>query len=116
MNGGKMYQDVDGHAIGGTHRCYDGVTKEWHNVTSTHHQMMKPSARGNIIAHGDEAHDVIDVNDGEFMNIGDINSVEVVWYEDTSSLCFQPHPEFYGADSTREYYFELLGRYLGFKQ
>lgn len=115
MNGGKMYQDVRGHAIGRTHRCYDGITKEWHDVTSTHHQMMKPAVHAKVIAHGDEASDVIDFVGGEFINIGDMNSVEVVWYSDTNSLCFQPHPEFIGADSTREYYFELLERYLGFK-
>lgn len=113
MNGGAMYQDVDSHGIRGTHKCFDGVTKEWHDVTSTHHQMMKPGIAGNIIAHGDEATDVIDFNGAEFINIGSVNSVEVVHYKNTKSLCFQPHPEFDGAQSTSDYYFELLGRYLG---
>lgn len=115
MNGGAMYQDVDNHAIRGTHKCFDGVTKEWHEVTSTHHQMMKPGIAGKIIAHGDEATNVIDHNGAEFVNIGSMNSVEVVYYDTTRSLCFQPHPEFHGADTTSDYYFELLERYLGLK-
>ena len=115
MNGGAMYQDVDSHAIHGTHEVHDIITDKMHAVTSTHHQMMKPGIAGKLIAYGDKASNVIDYNGEEFINRGEMNSVEVVYYAPTKSLCFQPHPEFHGADTTRNYYFELIERYLGLK-
>ncbi|MNZ65599.1 putative glutamine amidotransferase [compost metagenome] len=117
MNGGKMWQHVDGHAIHGTHLLYDVETNAQHYVTSTHHQMMSPHVSGEVIAWGKECAfrermkgDEIDRNDSQRPI-----DVEVVYYDKSRSLCFQPHPEFYGAHSTREYYFELLERYLGLK-
>lgn len=115
MNGGAMYQDVDSHAIRGTHEAHDINTGVKHQVTSTHHQMMKPGKAAVWVALGDEATNVIDYNGAEFINIGSMNSVEVVYYPPTNSLCFQPHPEFAGAKTTSDYYFELLERYLGLK-
>jgi hypothetical protein len=43
----------------------------------------------------------------------DADDTEVVFYEDTKCLCFQPHPE-YGGDigDTREYFFSLLNEYI----
>ena len=40
MNGGKLVQDVEGHAIYGTHSITDGNTL--YEITSTHHQMQYP--------------------------------------------------------------------------
>lgn len=40
LNGGKLYQDVKGHAIGSTHGITDG--KRLLEITSTHHQMQYP--------------------------------------------------------------------------
>lgn len=119
MNGGKMYQDVDGHAIVGTHECVDLISGVKHNVTSTHHQMMIPSDEAAVIAVATEALRKERMEDGHEVDEGcDLHDFdfEVIVYGKTKSLCFQPHPEFHGVDSTREYYFELLGRYLGFKQ
>lgn len=115
MNGGSMYQDVKAHAIHGTHEVKDIITAKKHQVTSTHHQMMKPGKSATWIALGDEAHYIIDHNGAEFFDAGSMNSIEVVHYAPTNSLCFQPHPEFTGAFSTRDYYFELLERYLGLR-
>lgn len=113
MNGGAMYQDVDAHAIRGTHSVIDQLTGQTHKVTSTHHQMMKVGMAAQVVAIGDHAHNVIDHNGEEFINRGSFYGVEVLYYAPTRSLCYQPHPEFYGADSTRDYYFELLYRFLG---
>lgn len=41
MSGGEMYQDVSGHGM--PHEITDLVTGETVYVSSTHHQMMKPS-------------------------------------------------------------------------
>lgn len=116
MNGGKMYQDVDGHCR--DHYLIDLPSTRSIKVTSTHHQMMRPGAKGAVIAVAHEATFVENmaghkVQRSEHVPIAD---TEAVFYDNTNSLCFQPHPEFIGAHSTREYYFELLERYLGFKQ
>jgi hypothetical protein len=104
MNGGKMIQDIGGHAIHGKHALMDVMTKEVHQVTSTHHQMMLEHVFDSelvAVAHetrGDEkrAYDT-----------------EVVYYPKTKSLCFQPHPEFDIGGSTDDYYFSLITRFFG---
>lgn len=117
MNGGKMYQDVDGHAVGGTHECHDIKTGKVVQVTSTHHQMMRLVGGTNVevVAIAEESYYKEYMLGDEPAEAKYPNSdLEALYYVNTNSLCFQPHPEFYGADSTREYYFELLERYLGF--
>jgi gamma-glutamyl-gamma-aminobutyrate hydrolase PuuD len=42
MNGGKLIQDLEGHALYGTHPIIDLETKECYEITSTHHQMQYP--------------------------------------------------------------------------
>lgn len=118
MNGGEMYQDVDGHAIYGTHECYDIKTGKRHNVTSTHHQMMWASQDGEVLATAKEATQLSFVQDGVGKTLPahhEHRDVEAVYYSDTMSLCFQPHPEFGGADSTLAYYVELLNRCFGYE-
>lgn len=113
MNGGSMYQHVDGHCR--DHYLYDTLTDQKVLVTSTHHQMMRPGSKGVVVAIADESSFVERMRGNEVVSQhteGACSDVEVVWYSNTNSLCFQPHPEFDGADSTREYYFELLKRYL----
>lgn len=111
MNGGSMYQDVDNHCR--SHYLVDRFTEEKHLVTSTHHQMMIPSYHGEVIAQAFESTTLKHMVKGEEVVLETtFADVEVVWYDKTNSLCFQPHPEFGGADSTRKYYFELLERYL----
>ena len=94
MNGGKMWQDVNNHTR--SHLAMDIMTGCKYEVTSTHHQMMRPAPKGVIVMVAEEATKKIAANDkwekGEPEEFPDI---EAVWYPDTSSLCFQPHPEFY---------------------
>lgn len=93
MNGGKMWQDVDNHAISGTHKA---VCKYWGEimVSSTHHQMMRPSADGEQIVWASLA--TYKLNAEGLDKLGDLpmgDDCEVVYYKDTKSLCYQPHPE-----------------------
>jgi len=107
MNGGKMHQHVDGHALYGTHAIYDleDATEECIQVTSTHHQMMIPELNKGVVvavAYESACHGVEHVAD-----------TEVVWYEGNQCLCFQPHPEIVDKNhECQEYYFELLQRYF----
>lgn len=112
MSGGAMWQDVDNHAIHGTHMLFDLDTGEVADVSSTHHQMMKPSSEGNIIATASESsrrENVYSI-DGGFDD-----DVEVVYYPNTQCLCFQPHPEYPGFESCQDYYFDLIERVLNIK-
>lgn len=112
LNGGEMWQDVTGHGIHGTHPVYDLETGETHECTSTHHQMMRlVNGKGELVAHGGELSTHFISESGVYAGI-DASDVEVVWYADTKSLCFQPHPE-YGVKSCEKYFFELVARYYG---
>ena len=118
MNGGRLYQDVDNHGIFDTHGILIGSPDADHHkviqVTSTHHQMMRATKDGLVLAYAHESdrlehmprthHDPIiyDVD-------GTHDDVEVVLYKDTNCLCFQPHPEFDRAPKEcTDYYFELI--------
>ena len=115
MNDGKMYQHVDGHALGRTHPMYteDGRTID---VTSTHHQMMIPSDKGIVlaIAHQSKRRERMYRGDMYMVETSVHDDVEVVFYPDTKCICYQPHPEYVEADhECQVYYFELLNRLLG---
>jgi len=118
MNGGSMYQHVDGHAIGGLHVMTDTQTGEKLLTTSTHHQMMRPAEDGLVVATANEATfkenmdgDKVIVTDPVGMQNSD--DVEVVYYEGTNTLCHQGHPEYMEPEhESVVYFFNLLG-YLG---
>lgn len=117
MSGGKMYQDVTGHL--GDHEIIDQETGEVIRVTSTHHQMMMPSNDATIIAISTK----IDSNriwmEGDVVRRDTSNTgIEVVLYEHTKCLCFQPHPEFnskFHPEYLRmvRYFHDLLITHLG---
>ena len=45
MNGGKLFQDVDNHALMEGHDVYDTLNDRLINCSSTHHQMMIPNEK-----------------------------------------------------------------------
>lgn len=112
MSGGAMYQDVSEHTT--PHMLTDRFTRDEILVTSTHHQMMKPSKDAHILAtaklggwreHYDEREVLVHEPVSE-------TDYEVVFYRKTNCLCFQPHPEMVG-DSPQfagmvRYFEELL--------
>lgn len=122
MNGGKMWQDVDNHAIGRTHKAFAVGHIGWVNVTSTHHQMMRPNTqvehlvlmtakesmyRENVGTTG------IVLKNSMFGGRFD-DDVESVYYPNTLTLCYQPHPEFSGGEveECRDVYFYFINNYL----
>ena len=116
MCGGKLWQDVNGHASGQGHRMTTDGGLNLH-VTSTHHQMMRPGHYGHVRATAKESTTLTRMNgegcaESVHVNGGD---VEVVVYYEENVLCFQPHPEFIGG-AMRDYYFELLAELLGVKE
>lgn len=105
MNGGKMYQDVYNHAIAGTHPVVDLATGKEFPCTSTHHQMMRIGRKGKLLAKSSEMRSTIKVHmsdlsrkPGILVDKGEEVEVESVYYPETRSFCFQPHPEMVGSD------------------
>ena len=103
MNGGKMYQDVYQHTK--NHVIFTAKGENLGEVTSTHHQMMIPSAAGIVLAVAEEslrrrraAGTVI----GSFRD-----DTEVVRYAATESFCFQPHPEYGHRNTERLFWLGL---------
>lgn len=121
MNGGRMWQHVNNHAIGGTHGVLDIPTGKVYQCTSTHHQMMRPKEGADLIGTGynytvdDEvvSTQYTDEYGTEIFSLLHCPlDVEVLWYEDTRCLCFQPHPEFEEGEC-RDYFSILVRRYFG---
>lgn len=112
MSGGQMYQHVDKH--GRSHHLTDLHTGEMIYVSSTHHQMIKPSPDAIIIATANEGGEREWYEGQVFHKDVSKEDIEVVYYPKTNSLCFQPHPEFIGAEyeSMQDYFFSLLDRCL----
>ncbi|AJT60769.1 putative amidotransferase [Citrobacter phage CVT22] len=119
VNGGTMWQDVDGHAIHGTHGVLDILTGRVIECTSTHHQMMKAGKEGILVAKSAEMLSSskrfmtgLHQEPQEQIARGVELETESVYYPATRSLCFQPHPEIVRqGHPCQEYFFELLGRY-----
>lgn len=112
LSGGSMWQDVNNHH--GNHDIRDLLLNpgEMIEVTSTHHQMMEPGNEGVVLATTHRATNFKSWDKKKNMPKYDS---EVVWYWNTNSLCFQPHPE-YGKDKKmepmREYFFKLIEYFL----
>lgn len=112
MSGGSLWQDVNGHL--GRHEIKDTFSGEIiQGMSSTHHQMMRPCKDGKILAHA--AKSTLKLGFGQEMkrDTPEMDDVEVVWYENGKSLCFQPHPEFGGYPDCRTYFFDLFDKYIG---
>ena len=117
MCGGGIWQDVDGHANGETHEILDLITDETFRATSTHHQMMDPTSDAIIVGVADKSTWRATVKkNGNVLQykVKDIRDfdAEIVWYEDQSAICFQPHPEFVGVPDLKSRYFNYIEKYL----
>ena len=114
MSGGEMFQHVDGHGSNGTHTAFDTHSGDEFQVTSTHHQTMKPSRLGLVLATARESTFREEcVSEGKTnRQISNIyQDTEVVYYTETNCLCFQPHPEFLGHDDMTSRFFDYVEEY-----
>ena len=110
MNGGQMFQNVNNH--GRSHK----VRIEGEDIicSSTHHQMMRmynPDVEilGYCFESTKKEYVRFDGKVDEY--VGDDEDIEVLFYPNSSCLCFQPHPEFY-QDECQDVYFNLIHRLL----
>lgn len=110
MSGGKLWQHVVGHTT--SHPIRETSTGRMFYASSTHHQMMRPAEGARIIATG--FHASRKDSESEFWELSDGVSpvdVEVCWYEETKSLCFQPHPEHKTFNDLTNFFFNQLALY-----
>lgn len=110
MNFGSLWQDVTNHARHGTHKLTCTFSGKTWGVTSTHHQMMRQGPTGILRGVARESGYVECVDEGGVRQFHLEEDVEVIEHE--KSLCFQPHPEFYGADSTKDCFVHFLTKFL----
>lgn len=120
MSGGKLIQDVSGHAISTLHRISfsNGLSSDI-DITSTHHQMMNPYEMD------EDNYEVIATAtnfqsdrylDGTNKNIAlpkGFKEAEIVYYPKTSSLAIQGHPEMNNCpSSSKQHCLNLIQNYL----
>lgn len=112
MCGGTLYQHVDNHfGRNGDHMMVDLTSGAMFEVTSTHHQMMKPGSDADILGVASES------TVYEYMDEGKVakyypergEDVEVLYYSKPNCLCFQGHPEFMPPNHVaQQYFFRLI--------
>jgi gamma-glutamyl-gamma-aminobutyrate hydrolase PuuD len=122
MNGGSLWQDVEGHGF--THKVRTPYSYEI-DVSSTHHQMMRIDSNSSperIILLRANQSKVKESMSSKGLNPYVIRSrittmnwddIEAIYYPSTNSLCYQPHPEYEGAynDTCRSLYFHFIKNY-----
>ena len=102
MNGGSLWQNVDGHALSGTHTFLDWNGKLVAGVTSTHHQISRLAPDGlllgsvcpvaplaKVFEHGEALSPRCEVPPPFY-------ETEAFYYPETRSLGIQGHPEWAG--------------------
>lgn len=114
MNGGKMLQHVQGHTK--SHMMQD-IYDQWALVSSTHHQMMIRHPSGLQVAWAMEGCSKQAFVGNQYIEVEEDIDTEVVYYASTNSLCFQPHPEFTGAEyaDMKSMFFMYLKSFMEFE-
>ncbi len=114
MSGGRMWQHVTGHMSNHMikFQWHKDAQAEYFNVSSDHHQMMIPGEEAQVYAWSNEATDKHGEFESKKLDFSQRKSayddVEICYYWNTNSLCFQPHPEYSGQESCRQLFWELV--------
>jgi gamma-glutamyl-gamma-aminobutyrate hydrolase PuuD len=95
MNGGKLFQHVDGHF--GDHGMFDIVRKQRvERISSVHHQMVMPNLANGMTIIGTSAESQERwTNDGHSF-IGKHCDIEAFFYRESCCFGVQGHPEYEG--------------------
>lgn len=110
LSGGSLFQHVDGH--GGSHDIWECLQGQIMRTTSVHHQMMVPTSDAFIIASAQESR-IKEDDEGSYEYTKDCpndwDDPEIVYYDDTKSLCVQGHPEYQAKGAQfQEYFWDLV--------
>lgn len=124
MNGGTMWQDVDGHMTSHQAVMYGKALPI--RVSSDHHQMMNipNSIRDKVLVLmssnvSKEKHAMSELDHTKpyvltrYAAVGaPDDDLEALYYPETNCLCFQPHPEYLNFKDCEDAYFHLLENYV----
>lgn len=95
MNGGKLFQDVDGH--NGSHPMHDIFNKKHiERVSSCHHQMVRPNVDNGMVILATAARSTERHANEKHSFAGSHVDIEAFFYRDTCCLGIQGHPEYEG--------------------
>lgn len=110
MNGGRLYQDVDGHCNSSHMLSYldEGNNIQRIRQIGDHHQMMIPSNSGKMVGWCKES-TRRSTPDRDYKREQEMTDPEIVIYPSTKTLCFQPHPE-WGMESCKNLFFTCIKR------
>lgn len=118
MCGGDLWQDVNNHALATNHVATDKRSGETFDVSSTHHQMMRPNRHAETILVASEATkfercNLTGTQNREILVIDtDHEDIEALYYREENVFCFQPHPEFLECSDLAVRYFDYIEELL----
>ena len=120
MSGGSLWQHVDNHVTMKTHPATT-ISGDIIQVSSTHHQMMRPSKEAFTMLYSDlctfKETDTkrYEKKDADWGDLGDdiVEEVEACYYLHTNSFCFQPHPEYPLGRQCRPFFFQCIEEMFG---
>lgn len=111
MNGGELYQHVDGHS--GKHDIWLRKDRKTIQASSVHHQMCKYNPRMEVLA--DAICSTYRWQDPYACNTPPANrqsmndfDIEAFWYEDTACFGVQGHPEYTGFDEYSDWFLKQI--------
>ena len=122
LNGGRLWQHVEDH--GRDHPVWDIEGKVMYKCSSTHHQQFRTPVESNkvpytILAYALDKNGRKLVETSKFAHkvqgqelVHDAVDIEAMWYPRTSSLCFQPHPEYPGYPECLNLFMKYVNKYI----
>lgn len=116
MCGGRLYQNVNNHVNipGHVHKAHDVFSDETFEVTSTHHQMMRPGKESFVFLEAKQATmlETCEKPGKETTHLAKEPDVEGCYYYNQYALCFQPHPEWSNMPELGERYMGYISSYF----
>jgi putative glutamine amidotransferase len=94
-NGGKLWQDITGHSLRGTHHIKTLDGQDIDGVTSLHHQCARVTKdmQANVLA-WEEYHDPVLAESQDVSAVPLRKVPETVWFPKTRCFGVQGHPEY----------------------
>jgi len=109
LGGGKLWQHVDNHNHEHNIKTIDGKIVQ---VSSTHHQMMRPAEHMEVVATAEKTLSPSKWNEnGMFTDKGE--EAEILYDPRANALMVQGHPEYSGYAPFKQYVLDITKKYLG---